>query len=237
MVQMKQMKMTRMLLVPVVCALISGVAYAQTQTPPPAQNPPPTQPPPTTQAPPVTGQKPTPPPATGQKPPAPPLPTAEPAPLPPDSKFAFINPQAVLSQSELGRAGQKQLEEMQKKKQAELDGITKKMETLQTEMKTQATTLSADAYQAKQREFNKLQMQEQYERQQAQSDMEGLQRKLLDEFETKVLPLVNELRKEKNLLAIFAVSQGEGSGGMSPIAFDPGLDLTAELVKRLNAKK
>jgi hypothetical protein len=80
-------------------------------------------------------------------------------------------------------------------------------------------------------------MQEQYERQQAQGDMEALQRKLLDEFEAKVLPLVNEMRKEKGLLAIFAVQPGGESGGMSPIAFDPGMDLTLELVKRLNATK
>lgn len=222
---MVQMKMNRLLLVPVVCALMGSAALAQTQTPPPTQAPPPTQPP--------AGQKP---PPAGEKPAAPALPTQEPAPFPADSRFAFINPQAVLSQSELGKVGQKQLEDLQKKKQAELDAVTKKMETLQTEMKTQATTLSADAYQAKQREFNKLQMQEQYERQQAQSDMEALQRKLLDEFEAKVLPLVNEIRKEKGLLAIFAVQPGE-NGGMSPIAFDPGMDLTLEVVKRLNAKK
>ena len=216
------MKMIRMMLVTALYTLVSSTAFAQT-APPPTQTPPPVQnPPPATPA-----QKPTP----------PPLPTQEPAPFPPESKFAFINPQAVLSQSELGKVGQKQLEEFQKKKQAELDAITKRMETLQTELKTQASTLSNEAAQAKQREISKLQMQDQFERQQAQSDMEALNRKLLDEFETRVLPLVNELRKEKNLLAIFAVSPGDGSGGMSPIAFDPGLDLTAELVKRLNAKK
>ena len=217
------MKMTRMMLVTALYTFVSSTAFAQTappptQTPPPAQNPPVTQP-----------QKPT--------TPAPPLPTQEPAPFPAESKFAFINPQAVLSQSELGKVGQKQLEDLQKKKQAELDGITKRIETLTTELKTQAATLSNEAAQAKQREISKLQMQDQFERQQAQSDMEALNRKLLDEFESKVLPLVNELRKEKNLLAIFAVSPGDGSGGMSPIAFDPGLDLTAELVKRLNSKK
>jgi Skp family chaperone for outer membrane proteins len=221
-----QMTMIRMMFVTVVYALLSGTAFAQ--TPPPTQAPPPpTQtPPPTTQAPPA-GQKP-----ADQKPPAP----AEPAPFPAESKFAFISPQAVLSQSELGKAGQQLLEDLQKKKQAELDALAKKMEALQTELKNQAATLSPDAFQAKQREFNKLQMQDQFERQQAQSEMEGLNRKLLDEFETKVLPIINEIRKEKNLLAIFAVQPGDG-GGMSPIAFDPGLDLTAELVKRLNAKK
>jgi Skp family chaperone for outer membrane proteins len=215
------MKMTRVMLVTALYALVGTAAFAQT-TPPPPTPPPAQNPPPATQA---------------QKPPAPPLPTAEPAPLPADAKFAFINPQAVLSQSELGKAGQKELEDFTKKKQAELEAITKRMETLQTEMKTQAATLSNDAMQAKQRELNKLQMQDQFERQQAQADMDALNRKLLDEFESRVLPLVNELRKEKNLQAIFAVSPGDGSGGMSPIAFDPGLDLTAELVKRLNAKK
>ena len=222
------MKMIRMMFVTVVYALVSGVAFAQ--TPPPTQAPPPTQqPPPTTQQPPPVGQKPT-------APTTPTPPPAEPAPFPAESKFAFISPQAVLSQSELGRNGQKLLEDLQKKKQTELDAITKKMETLQTEIKNQAATLNPDALQAKQREFQKLQMQDQFERQQAQGEMEALQRKLLDEFEAKVLPIINELRKEKGLLAIFSVNP-QADGGMSPIAFDPGLDLTAELVKRLNAKK
>jgi Skp family chaperone for outer membrane proteins len=221
-----QMTMIRMMFVTVVYALLSGTAFAQ--TPPPTQVPPPTQPPPTQQPPPA-GQKPT-------VPTAPATPPAEPAPFPAESKFAFISPQAVLSQSELGKSGQKLLEDLQKKKQAELDAITKKMETLQTEIKNQAATLSPDALQAKQREYNKLQMQDQFERQQAQSEMEALNRKLLDEFEAKVLPIINEIRKERNLLAIFAVQPGD-NGGMSPIAFDPGLDLTLELVKRLNAKK
>src|SRR5688572_10625038 len=133
------MKMTRMMLVTALYTLISSTAFAQT-APPPTQTPPPAQtPPPVTQP-----QKPT--------TPAPPLPTQEPAPFPAESKFAFINPQAVLSQSELGKVGQKQLEELQKKKQAELDGITKRIETLTTELKTQAATLSNEAAQAKQRE-------------------------------------------------------------------------------------
>src|SRR5262245_59102122 len=100
--------MTRVTIVLAVCAvLVAGSAMAQT-APPPQTTPPP------------AGQKPTPtptPPPAGQKPaPTPtPAPKPEPVPFPEGAKVAFIDLQAIVQTSKLGKTGRDQMEALNAK--------------------------------------------------------------------------------------------------------------------------
>ena len=47
------------------------------------------------------------------------------------------------------------------------------------------------------------------------------------------MPIVDGLRKEKGLWAIFGVRQDPG--GLELVSGDPALDLSAEVIKRLDA--
>ena len=61
----------------------------------------------------------------------------------------------------------------------------------------------------------------QFMQEQARSDLQTLQDQLLEDFSKKVLPLVEQLRAEKNLWVVFGLGEGTGIA-----AVHPGLDLT-----------
>jgi Skp family chaperone for outer membrane proteins len=53
----------------------------------------------------------------------------------------------------------------------------------------------------------------------------------MGEFQKRLVPVIDELAKEKGLYAVFSAADS-GAAYMHP-----GLDLSAEVIKRLDAKK
>jgi outer membrane protein len=193
---------------------VAPAAFAQTV-------PPPTIPPP-------AGQKPTPPPAPQTaKPPAP-----APVPFPADVKIGFVNMQYVVSESKYGKAGTDKLNALRSKREADNQGRIKQLQTLQNELNTQATVMAPAILQQKQQEISRLQAQLQFEQQQLQVDAEALENQLMQDFGEKVLPIVEQIRKEKNLWAIF--TSGNGS---NVAALMPGIDISADVIKILDGGK
>ena len=81
-------------------------------------------------------------------------------------------------------------------------------------------------------DVDRLTREAQFQEQQRQVDLNTMNQQLLDDFEQKVLPIVEQVRQEKNLWII--LSAGDGSG---IAAVHPGLDLSVEIVKRMDAGK
>jgi len=206
--------MKRFSLAVLMTLFVAPAAFAQTA-------PPPTTPPP-------AGQKPTPPPAPQTaKPPAP-----APVPFPADVKIGFVNMQYVVSESKYGKAGTDKLNALRSKREADNQGRIKQLQTLQNELNTQATVMAPAILQQKQQEISRLQAQLQFEQQQLQVDAEALENQLMQDFGEKVLPIVEQIRKEKNLWAIF--TSGNGS---NVAALTPGLDISADVIKILDGGK
>jgi outer membrane protein len=200
-----QPKMTRVMIATVLSLVLAvGAAAAQT----PAAPPPPTTPAPTIQA---------------------PAPAA--APFPADSKIAFIDIQAIVNQSKLGKSGQDKLKELNDKKSAELAAQNKQVQTLQQEIAAGSAVLSATVLAQKNADLDRLTRETQFKQEQAQADINALNQQLLDEFQAKVLPIVEQLRAEKNLWVVFSTADS----GVA--AMHAGLDLSAEVVKRHDAAK
>lgn len=183
-----------------------------------AQTPPPTQAPPTQQTP----------------PPAPPAAPAQPeeVPFPADGKIGFVNFQRLVEMTVLGKAGLQQLQALAQVKNTERAAHEQRMQTLQQEIQTQASVLTPAVLSQKNAEMQRLQGEAQLMQQSAQSDIDLLQSSLLDAFESKALPLLEDIRKEKDLWFVLAVQDG---GGLAVVAANPGLNLTAELAKRMDA--
>ncbi|MCC7186063.1 MAG: OmpH family outer membrane protein [Acidobacteria bacterium] len=184
--------------------LVAGNVYAQT-------------PPPTTQAPPPAA-------------PAAPAPAPQPVPFPADAKIAFVNVQGVLSQSALGKAGSAQLEALSKRLQTELTAIETKLKEAQTKQQTQSQLLSETSAAGLAKDIDRLTRELTFKQQEAQSEVQAMQADLLQDFERKVVPLMEALAKEKGLYALFDV----GSAGA--VYVFPGVDLSPELVKRVDAQ-
>ena len=198
--------------------MVAGSAMAQT-------TPPPTTPPP------ATTQKPTPTPTpapTAQKPATPAKP--EPIPFPADAKVAFLDLQAVVQQSKLGKQGRDEMQKLNDKLGAELAAKNKEIQALQDKMKTQQGVVSEAVYNNMGKELDRLTREAQFKQQDAQAQVDSLNQELLKSFQEKVLPVVEELRKEKGLWIIFALGDNSNIA-----AAHAGLDLSAEIVKRLDA--
>ena len=191
--------------------LLAGAASAQTPAPttPAPETPAPAAPSPAAQA------------------PAAPLSNVE---FPADARVGFVNLQAVVQNSSFGRAGQEKLKTLTDERTSQMAEKNKEIQTLEAEIKSGQNVLAQSVLQQKAAELDRARRELQFVQEQAEVDYQALQSQLLEEFGQKVLPIVEAIRAERNLW--FILSTGEDSG---LLAVEAGLDLSAEVVRRLDA--
>jgi outer membrane protein len=191
------------------CVLLAGVAFAQQQPP----------------------TKPTPPPAA-QNPPAAQTPAPAAAPAAPPKfldgvKYAAINIQRIAGESSEGKVASGRIEALRSKKAAELADKNKQIEGLQA--KQRSAVLGEDARAQIQKDIDKINVEIQRMTQDAQAELQELQNDLQLEFQRKVAPIIEAVAREKGLHMLFSAADS----GL--VWFDGGLDLTAEVIRRLDA--
>jgi Skp family chaperone for outer membrane proteins len=175
-------------------------------------------------------QTPAQPPATAPAQPAP-RPAMPPAPFPQDAKIAFIDINAIAQSSTAGKEASKKLAALNDKKLAEINEKNKQLQALQTKLNTGGAVLNDTARTQLEKEIDKLQRDIQFTQQNAQAEMQELQNDLQGEFQKRLLPAVEEIAKEKNLHAVFSIADSGAA------YVHPGLNITDEVIKRLDAKK
>lgn len=186
-------------------------------TPGAAQQKPPTTPP---------TQKPATPPAAPAQPPAP-RPVQPTAPFPEGAKIAYIDIQAIATNSAEGKASTSKVKALQEKKLAELNVINKQVEAAQA--KVGQTVLSEEVRAAAQKEVDKLNVEIQRKQQDAESEMQELQQQLQLDFQRKLSPVIQQVATEKGLQVLLS----RADAGI--VWAEPGIDLTAEVIKRFDA--
>jgi outer membrane protein len=213
----------------VVGVLATASAFAQA-TPPPTGQPPATEQQPPAK-PPATQQPPATPPAGAQPPakPEPPKPEQPPKPFPEGAKIAYINVQAIASNSIEGKAATAKIQEWNKKKTAELQTKNKQAQDLQAKLQQGGGVLSDAARSQNEKELQKLQRELQGMQEDAQQEQQDMTEKLQAEFQTKLNPIIDQVATEKNLHVVFDAI----NGGM--VWANTGLDITAEVIKRFDA--
>jgi Skp family chaperone for outer membrane proteins len=186
-------------------------------------------------APPAGGAKPpqTPPatPPAAQAPAAPKPAPAPPVPFPQDSKIAFVDMNVIAQNSSAGKDASKKLQDFQTRKVGELSEKNKQL-TAMTARRDSGTGVLNDAARVQlDKDIDKLQRDIQFQQQNAQAEYQDLQNELMSDFQKRLIPVIEEVAKEKGLYAVFSVAD-------SGAAFvHQGLDLSGEIVKRLDAKK
>jgi Skp family chaperone for outer membrane proteins len=194
---------------------LSAPVFAQATPPtgaPKPQTPPPAQPP-----------------ATAPAQPAAPKPEP-PEPFPQDAKYAFIDVQFIASNSAAGKEASKKLQALTEKKQSEVGEKNKQLQALTTKRDTSVGVMNEAARSQLDKDIDKLQREIQFAGQSAQAEINELQNDLQGEFQKKLIPIIEEIAKEKGLYMIFT-----GESGFAYVK--PGLNLSPEVVKRLDAKK
>lgn len=180
----------------------------------------------------------TPPPARGQAPAAPaPAPAAQaptpqpPAPFPAGAKIGFVNIQQVAQESADGKAAAARVQKTFADKQTEAGTRAKTLQAAQQKLQAQTSVMTEAARAQAEKDVTNMQRDNDRFEQDAQQEMNDMQQQLQNDLLKKLIPIVEEIRKDKGLWMILS-SQDAGI-----IAGDPGLDFTEEAVKRMDAKK
>jgi outer membrane protein len=214
---MKSLQM--MIATAAVSAALATSAYAQAAAPA-GQKPAPATPAPAEQKPaPAT------PPATQKPAPAP----QPPRPFPEGAKFAYVDIQVIASNSTEGKAATAKLDELRKKKNTELQTKVTAIKGMQDKLNAGGTVLSDSARAQLQKDIEKAQRDLEYAQNDAQTEVQDLTNQLQEEFQTKLNPVLEQIRADKGLLMIFS------SRDAGIVAADTGLDLSEEVIKRFDA--
>jgi len=204
-------------------ALSAAPVLAQTPAAPakPAASTPASQPP--------APAKPAAPPASQLPAPAPP-PAQPPAPFPAGAKIAFFNPQAVFQASADGRAAVTRVNALIQKKQTENADKAKLLQGNQQKLQTSGSVMNEAARVQLEKEIEKQTKDAERFQQDAQAEINELQQEVQNDFVKKLSPIVEQLAVEKGLHLVFNASES----GIAWAA--PGLDLTQDVIKKLDAQ-
>jgi outer membrane protein len=163
--------------------------------------------------------------AAPAQPPAP----KPPAPFPEGAKFAFIDIQAVASNSAEGKAATAKLDELRKKKNTELLAKQTSLKAMQDKLNAGGSVMNDQARGQLEKDIEKGRRDLEFAQTDAQTEVTDLTNELQGQFQEKLNPVIEQLRVDKGLLMIFSIRD---SGVVSA---EPGLDLSVEVVKRFDA--
>lgn len=171
------------------------------------------------------------PPAQPAAPAAAPAPAPQPpAPFPQGAKVGFVNLQAIAQLSADGKAAAAKVNALAQKKQTEAADKAKLLQSNQQKLETSGGVMSEAARAQLQKDIDRQTVEGQRFEQDAQAELNELQQSLQQDFQNKLMPVLEALSKEKGLQVLFS------AGDSGVIWAEPGIDLTLEAVARLDKK-
>ena len=172
-----------------------------------------------------------PPPAAPATQPAPAPAPAPPRPFPEGAKIAFVVLQRIANESADGRVATTRIQALQQKKAAELNEKNKQLQTMQQKLEKEGSVMSASAASDLQKNIEKLTLEVQRFTQDAQGEVQELQQQLQAEFQQRLEPVLQQVAQEMGLQFVF---NGPDAG---LVWADSALDISAEVIKKLDASK
>ena len=169
-------------------------------------------------------------PAQPAAPAVPPPAPQPPAPFPQGAKVGFVNLQAIAQLSADGKAAAAKVNAVAQKKQTEAADKAKLLQSNQQKLETSGGVMSETARAQLQKDIDRQTLEGQRFEQDAQAELNELQQQLQQEFQGKLMPVLEALSKEKGLQVLFS------AGDSGVIWAEPGIDLTLEAVARLDKK-
>ncbi|MEN3339737.1 MAG: outer membrane protein [Acidobacteriota bacterium] len=159
-----------------------------------------------------------------------PAPTPQPPrPFPEGAKFAFVDIQAIASNSAEGKAATAKLDDLKKKKNADLVAKSASLKSMQDKLTAGGSVMNDQARGQLEKDIEKTQRDLQFAQQDAQTELTDMTNQLQADFQEKLNPVLETIRAEKGLLMIFSIRDS------GIVAAEGGLDLSNEVVKRFDA--
>ncbi len=169
----------------------------------------------------------TPAPAPAQAAPAPP---PAPVPFPAGAKVAYVNLQAIASQSAEGKSLSAKVQALMTKKQQEAAAKQKALADAQNKLQQSGALMSEAARDALTKDIDRMNVEGQRFQQDAQGEINELSQQLQNEFQQKLFPILNDLVREHDLHLLLSAADA------GIVAGNAGIDLTLEAVKKLDEK-
>jgi Skp family chaperone for outer membrane proteins len=158
-----------------------------------------------------------------------PQPAPQQAPFPAGAKAAFVNLQAIAQMTAEGKAAAAKVNALAVKKQNEGAEKAKALQANQTKLQASGNVMSDAARAQLEKEIERQTVEGQRFEQDAQAELNELQQELQQDFQAKLLPILVQLSEEKGLQVLFS------AGDAGVIWIEPGIDLTLDAVKRMDA--
>lgn len=143
-------------------------------------------------------------------------------------KIGVINAQEIIEKTQKGKKVQVKLENLQKQKQQQLEGMQKVIVQLQKDLESPA--LNRDTREKKTRELEDKRIDYNRFIQDTQKEMQAKSQQELLNLQKEIMPLIQQIGKAKGFSIIFDMT----SSGIA--YFDETIDVTDEVVKAVDAK-
>lgn len=143
-------------------------------------------------------------------------------------RVAVIDVQRVVTESDPGKASLEKLKKLQNEKLEQGKKLQQELDALRSQFAKQRFTLSEDKLAALQKQIEDKTIALKRFQDDAQRELEDARKRELDGLEQKIMPIINQMGKEKKLTLIFNKFQS----GL--VYADDAVDITDEIIQRFN---
>lgn len=150
-------------------------------------------------------------------------------PFPADGKVAYIDIQRIANESAEGKSATTRVKGLQDRKLAELGERQKQLQANREKLEKSGAVMNDAARAQLEKEIERQQVDIQRATQDAQAEVQELQQQLQLEFQRKLSPVVQQVAQERGLHMLFS----RFDSGL--VWASPGLDVTADVIKRFDA--
>lgn len=146
-------------------------------------------------------------------------------------KIGVVNSQDVLEKSAEGKKVMGQIQDKDKQNQDRLSAIDEEIRNLETRINTQRLTLTNEAMMQLSSDLDKKRTERKRFAEDSLREMQDFTGRLFQRVQNELLPIIEQLGKDKGLDIIFDLAR---SGA---IYFNPTIDITQEVITRYDASK
>jgi outer membrane protein len=147
------------------------------------------------------------------------------------TKIGVIEVQRIVQESAIGKESVARVQKLQQAKQDDLQKRQKELRDLEQKIQDQGKSLSEDAMEKLQKEYQAKAVDLKRFQDDAQRELEEAQRKELGDLEKRIMPVINEVAKEQGYQLVF----NKFNSGLL-FADDKSVDLTEAVITKFNSQ-
>jgi len=147
------------------------------------------------------------------------------------SGVGIVNPMQVMEQSAEGKGILARLEKISKENQDKLVKMDDQIRDLETRINTQRLTLTQESLMNMSSDLERMRTDRKRYAEDSYREFTQLRDRLFNKVKAELIPIIELIGKEKNMVAIFDLTNS------GVIYFTPTIDLTEEVIKKYDASK